>query len=464
MDTVWNPLEGGIQENSPVSDSMFEFGSSSMDLNEDIGSDGSGTDTHPLAPLVPPSSFDWQMDWQTNLVPEQFVDIAPAPLDLGNAEHQHAMPVFESTHVPKPIAVSASDETFSLASGSVGSNEESSMRRSPPVFHPLSPRPSRHQGMFHQRNMTVTSVPEQQVFMDVSDDDPLARLVNKQRATPMPIMVEPVTSPQLEEKRPARRARRRVKKRQVSSELDSSSDEEPPVRKRKGKKRRHAQLAKSLFPPEEAEDISHLPKRDRNKISAAKYRKRRKIYVKNLESKVEELADEKEDLEQEVETLDQQNRALREQLAFFKRLYDMAGSTTRKNVPKAAGVVMFVLFSFFLLVPPSLMSSGPQDQLYRPGPDDVVGLGRQGRFLMMLEEEDDDVSSTSYSSKSDSLMCECNGQVMPFSEFAKHNDTDVSPWQDQVASELESLNAKLQSATAGLSTRITMQSSVPMAA
>jgi bZIP transcription factor len=108
------------------------------------------------------------------------------------------------------------------------------------------------------------------------------------------------------------------------------------TRKRKPTTMRFAEM----FPDDEEEDLSHLSKRERNKISAAKYRKKRKMYVSVLENKLDDLSGQLQDLADE-------NSSLREKLAYFTGL--------AKNNGKP---IMFA-FMFMLVVPLALFAGAP---------------------------------------------------------------------------------------------------------
>jgi len=67
-------------------------------------------------------------------------------------------------------------------------------------------------------------------------------------------------------------------------------------------------------------DKQKLDKRERNKISASKYRKRRKMYVEGLEQKVQEQQQTIDALNLELETLRTQVKVLKSQNELYQSL------------------------------------------------------------------------------------------------------------------------------------------------
>lgn len=144
---------------------------------------------------------------------------------------------------------------------------------------------------------------------------------------------------------------------------------------------------------EEPVDMSRLSKSERNKLSASKYRKRRKKYLANLEAKVSTLEADVVSHENTITSIRSENSALKEQVAFLKKLLASKGvapKTTSMDVgaPCAFGstpptnaisgpnsgrrssrrgkasAVLFVLFTCFLFSrtsSPSSLFSGNQE-------------------------------------------------------------------------------------------------------
>lgn len=146
---------------------------------------------------------------------------------------------------------------------------------------------------------------------------------------------------------------------------------------KRGKKRKKMDLKKMLLPKEGPQDLSSVPKKERNKASAAKYRKRRKIYLERLENKVEELSDECNDYKDKVRELEAQNKTYKAQLNLLENILKAKGILP--NMAKAAGSMMFVLFAFFLLASPADVSpNGISNEFALPR--------RQGRTLLSVPQ------------------------------------------------------------------------------
>lgn len=126
-------------------------------------------------------------------------------------------------------------------------------------------------------------------------------------------------------------------------------------RKRKGGTVKREASANTNSDLEDA-DLAHLSKKERNRISAARYRKRRKNYVGQLEEKASALENTVSAHATTISALQTENGVLREQVAFLKKLLGQAaGPDAGLSVStgaKRAGVVMFVLFTCFLFTAP----------------------------------------------------------------------------------------------------------------
>lgn len=77
---------------------------------------------------------------------------------------------------------------------------------------------------------------------------------------------------------------------------------------------------------EEDEKAASGTKRDRNKASASAYRKRRKIYLDTLESRVANLNDRLKEKDEQMAKVESENRVLKEQVSFLKRLINFKAS------------------------------------------------------------------------------------------------------------------------------------------
>lgn len=141
---------------------------------------------------------------------------------------------------------------------------------------------------------------------------------------------------------------------------DASGSEEKK-KKRKGRKRK----APLILTPEDEEDddddldTSNLDKKERNKLSAAKYRKRRKMYIGKLEQVNNNLQSTVDKQKATISDLSEENTTLKNQLAFFKKLFAQSNSSLSDAAArlsptsaKQAGAFLFVLFSMFLFTTP----------------------------------------------------------------------------------------------------------------
>lgn len=170
-----------------------------------------------------------------------------------------------------------------------------------------------------------------------------------------------------------------------SSEMDLNDTPAASARKR-------ARKPKIALPELEDSDddgsLDHLSKRERNKLSAAKYRKRRKVYMGALESKVSQMEKalaaktaEASSLRQQNQTLISKVSVLEEQLTFLKGLLGPAAKAAIPN-SRARGTMMFVLFAAFLLVLPfSFLQVSTESD-----PFDHSVSGHRGRIILSLPE------------------------------------------------------------------------------
>jgi hypothetical protein len=80
-----------------------------------------------------------------------------------------------------------------------------------------------------------------------------------------------------------------------------------------------------------APNMKGLDKRERNKLSASQYRKRRKVYLDSLEGKVGELDHTIAKQGETISKMAAENRSLKEQLSFFKKLVGHINPTLLKG-------------------------------------------------------------------------------------------------------------------------------------
>jgi len=103
-------------------------------------------------------------------------------------------------------------------------------------------------------------------------------------------------------------------------------------------------------------DMTHLPKSERNRESAARYRQRRKEYVQTLEEEVSELKEMVGTQQSSMEILKAENVQIKERLGFLQRICEASGlnvsGDSAKKSGKAAVAVLFILFSCMLVSVP----------------------------------------------------------------------------------------------------------------
>jgi hypothetical protein len=158
-------------------------------------------------------------------------------------------------------------------------------------------------------------------------------------------------------------------------EADSSASEYKAGRSRKRGVKRPAPdsgVDDLLVKPVRERLPQHLDKKDRNKISAARYRKRRKVFVETLQRSVASLQSKLSQQSDEIASLQTENKFLKEQLSFLRNL---VGS----NKVQKAGTAMFVLFSCFLLTAPLWSTSSPAPEF------DPAVISARGRVLLSCE-------------------------------------------------------------------------------
>lgn len=177
-----------------------------------------------------------------------------------------------------------------------------------------------------------------------------------------------------------------------------------PNKKRGQRKRKAAPMPSMLSMPSMpvSNPGSKQSKRDRNKISASKYRKRRKMYFDGLESKIAVLEGTVGEQTQTIEALHNSNQELKEQVMLFQKLFRLYGfegrlptddssensdsscpsspsSLPELEVPTRlrtkAGLVMFALFACLMFISPGL---SPEDNPYKV-------TSHRGRALMSFD-------------------------------------------------------------------------------
>ncbi|MBN3318378.1 CR3L3 protein, partial [Atractosteus spatula] len=121
----------------------------------------------------------------------------------------------------------------------------------------------------------------------------------------------------------------------------------------------------TLLPLTKAEErtLKRVRRKIRNKQSAQESRKKKKVYVDGLESRVAACTAQNQELQKKVQQLQKQNMSLIEQL---RKLQALMKQTTMKTTTTSTFIMVFLL-SFCLIIFPSVNpfgSSGNQKDLY----------------------------------------------------------------------------------------------------
>lgn len=130
-----------------------------------------------------------------------------------------------------------------------------------------------------------------------------------------------------------------------------------------------------------------VSKRERNKISASKYRKRRKVYMEELETQLGELNDTVQHQKSEISSLSTENTVLRKQLAMLKDLMKGVPLPSLDTVKNFVGIGSGS---------PTSASSDSDSSLDSPLEMDLSSLERS--------DEDSDRSTASYNGVGAGLM------------------------------------------------------------
>lgn len=191
-------------------------------------------------------------------------------------------------------------------------------------------------------------------------------------------------------------------------EDDEYDEDASPGKSAKRKRGGAFKSSNSSNAEHDSPQMKGLDKRERNKLSASMYRKRRKVYLDSLEGKVGELD---QTIAKQSETIARQaheNKVLKEQLSFLKKM--MAGiknplgssssaaaaaaeehqpsnihTGARRTMSNSAGAFLFVVAACCLLV---FCGSPDSDS------SDLAPIGRRGRTLLSV---DDTLIESSYS-------------------------------------------------------------------
>lgn len=149
-------------------------------------------------------------------------------------------------------------------------------------------------------------------------------------------------------------------------------------------------------------------KRERNKVSAMKYRKRRKVYLDTLEKQVSDLND-------TVSTLATENKMLQEQLSFFKSLYKggnaPAPSTSLTNASASTARNSLVMFAVMACL---LFCLAPVSPIFSPASVSSSVSAHSGPSRVLLSD------------KSTTAVCDCALPDVFFTSLS-NSTTDHDP-------------------------------------
>ncbi|XP_008840589.1 cyclic AMP-responsive element-binding protein 3 [Nannospalax galili] len=123
----------------------------------------------------------------------------------------------------------------------------------------------------------------------------------------------------------------------------------------------------------EEQVLKRVRRKIRNKRSAQESRKKKKVYVGGLESRVLKYTAQNQELQNKVQLLEEQNLSLLDQL---RRLQAMVIEIANKS-SSGSTCVLVLLFSFCLLLVPAMYSSDTRGNM----PAEYVALHRQLRTL-----------------------------------------------------------------------------------
>lgn len=167
----------------------------------------------------------------------------------------------------------------------------------------------------------------------------------------------------------------------------------PPIMDTSRRKRKTAKEIAAMSAEERQQD-----KQIRNKVSANKYRKKRKLLVDKLEDQLTDLSSTVDTQKAQITSLESENKVLREQLGFIKSLLwsqktgTLPTSQVQVNmtnsfppIPQATGV-FFCLFACVMVVVPS----------WSHEPHHPKTFARAGRVLLNVDHHEPSMFSLSF--------------------------------------------------------------------
>jgi uncharacterized coiled-coil protein SlyX len=178
--------------------------------------------------------------------------------------------------------------------------------------------------------------------------------------------------------------------------------------------------------PSSDDDVTPTCKRERNKQSAAKYRKRRKMYVVELEAKVAQLEARVSEQTSSLTGLQSENKAMKEQVTFLKKMLNIRNELPAVLPSAKKGAVVFALFSFFLLTACPLWElrepaaqGGADAFTFSHGASASVPVRySNGRALLSLEDRDLECTVTPRSSPIAAPSSPANFTVAPLQSLS----------------------------------------------
>ncbi|XP_020030242.2 cyclic AMP-responsive element-binding protein 3 [Castor canadensis] len=123
----------------------------------------------------------------------------------------------------------------------------------------------------------------------------------------------------------------------------------------------------------EEQVLKRVRRKIRNKRSAQESRRKKKVYVGGLESRVLKYTAQNQELQNKVQRLEEQNLSLLDQLRKLQAMVIEISNKTNSN----SSCVLVLLFSFCLLLVPAMYSSNTRGSL----PTEYVVLSRRLRAL-----------------------------------------------------------------------------------
>lgn len=272
----------------------------------------SGLDLCSPSAFLEPSAADGLPQQSVTIDTLSISFVSDAPFSLPSPQPQQTSPLLyaDATFVPSP-------KSFSL-------NTASAAPVNAPMFFPML-SPNQTQQAFNMMSMAMpgpilpsmtAAVPSAAPSIVFTSTPPAANTESKEKTSPMRGTKRRNPS---DSSTCSANSATSASTASSSSSSDCSGDDEEndDGEEAKGKGRRGRKPASS------AKGDDKASKRERNKVSASAYRKRRKVYLDGLEHKVETLTSQVTQQSEQVTSLATENKMLREQLEYFKNMLSL---------------------------------------------------------------------------------------------------------------------------------------------